>query len=50
MAIVADLREELQDVVAPDQQAVVRGLTDLKGSTAQLRDGMKPPTCCHGKR
>ena len=29
-SIVKDLREALQDVVAPDLKAVVRGLSDLK--------------------
>ena len=41
MSIVADLREALQDVVAPDLKAVVRGLTDVKECIAQLRDEMK---------
>jgi hypothetical protein len=44
MSIVGDLREALQDVVAPDLKAVVRGLADLKEevrSTATLlRDEM----------
>lgn len=30
MSVVKDLREALQDVIAPDLKAVVRGLTDLK--------------------
>jgi hypothetical protein len=40
--MVSDLREALQDVVAPDLKAVVRGLGDLKeemrSSIGQLRD------------
>ncbi len=41
MSIVSDLREALQDVVAPDLKAVVRGLADLKESVAELKAEMK---------
>ncbi len=45
MSIVGDLREALQDVVAPDLKAVVRGLADLKeevrSSNALLREEMR---------
>ena len=45
MSIVADLREALQDVVAPDLKAVVRGLADLtqevRSSNAMLREDMQ---------
>ena len=41
MSMVSDLREALQDVVAPDLKAVVRGLADLTASVAQLREEMK---------
>jgi hypothetical protein len=36
MSIVKDLREALQDVVAPDLKAVVQGLAELR---AEVRDG-----------
>ena len=36
MSSVKDLREALQDVVAPNLKAVVRGLNDLR---TELRDG-----------
>ena len=43
-SIVKDLREALQDVVAPDLKAVVKGLADLKdevrSSNALLREEM----------
>ncbi len=42
MSIVGDLREALQDVVAPDLKAMVRGLADLReemrSNNAPLRD------------
>ncbi len=45
MSIVADLREVLRDVVAPDLKAVVRGLADLtqevRSSNALLREEMQ---------
>ena len=45
MSMVADLREALQDVIAPDLKAVVRGLNDLKeevrNSNALLREEMQ---------
>jgi len=41
MSMVSDLREALQDVVAPDLKSVVRGLSDLKDSISQLREEVK---------